>query len=145
MIFFLNGLNLVGDPPLGNNCWPNRVTKIISKYKLNQNQFPKNAISHKELNAFLIKAKKDTSSNNFSEKNQIKENQEFNDLVKTWTETSQKILLIMNKDQKILTENRDPKSLMAFGAMGAHINMALQALKATESDQWRLNNRKFIT
>ena len=70
-----------------------------------------------------------------SEKSQIKEAQEFNDLIKTWTETSQKILLIMNKEQKVLTENRNPKSLMAFGAMGAHINMALQALKATESDQ----------
>ena len=34
---------------------------------------------------------------------------------------------------------------MAFESMGAHINMALQALKATESDQWRLNIRKFIT
>ena len=102
---------------------------------MNQNQFSENAISHKELKAFMIKAKKEISSHNTAENNQNKENQEFNDLVKTWTETSQKILLIMNKDQKILTENRDPKSLMAFGAMGAHINMALQALKATESDQ----------
>ena len=42
---------------------------------------------------------------------------------------------MMNKKQKVLTENRNPKALMAFGAMGAHINMALQALKATESDQ----------
>jgi hypothetical protein len=29
--------------------------------------------------------------------------------------------------------------------MGAQINMALLELKATESDQWRLNNRNFIT
>ena len=34
---------------------------------------------------------------------------------------------------------------MAFGAMGAHINMALQALKATELDQWQLKSNKFIT
>ena len=34
---------------------------------------------------------------------------------------------------------------MAFGAMGAHINMALQALKATGSDQWKLNISRFIT
>ena len=102
---------------------------------LNNNQFSKNSISHKELNDFLIKAKKDISSINISENNQIKENQEFNDLIKTWSETSQKILLIMNKEQKVLTENRNSKSLLAFGAMGAHINMALQALKATESDQ----------
>ena len=70
-----------------------------------------------------------------TENKKFKENQEFNDLIKTWTETSQKILLLLNKEQKTLTENRNPKSLMAFGAMGAHINMALQALKATESDQ----------
>ena len=45
------------------------------------------------------------------------------------------ILLMIKKEEKILIENRNPKSLMAFGAMGAHLNMALQALKATESDQ----------
>ena len=102
---------------------------------MKNNQFSKNAISHRELNDFLIKAKKDISSVNTSENNQIKENQEFNNLIKTWTETSQKILLMMNREQKILTENRNPRSLMAYGAMGAHINMALQALKATEFDQ----------
>ena len=102
---------------------------------MNNNQFSQNAISHKELNDLLIKAKKDISSINISKNIQKQENQEFNDLIKTWTETSQKILLMMNREQKILTENRNPRSLMAYGAMGAHINMALQALKATESDQ----------
>ena len=102
---------------------------------MNSNHFSQNAISHKELNDFLIKAKKDISSINTFDNNQIKEHQEFNELIKTWTETSQKILLLLNKQHKILTENRNPKSLIAFGAMGAHINMALQALKATESDQ----------
>ncbi|WP_269625445.1 MATH domain-containing protein [Prochlorococcus marinus] len=102
---------------------------------MNNNHSPQNAISHKELNDFFIKAKKDISSSNTSENNQIKVNQEFSDLIKTWTETSQKILLMMNKEQKIITENRNPKSLIGFGAMGAHINMALQALKAAGSDQ----------
>ena len=101
---------------------------------MNNNQFSQNAISHRELNDFLIKAKKDISSVNNSENNQIKENQEFNDLIKTWTETSQKILLMIHNDDKVLTQNRNPKSLMAFGAMRAHINMALLALKATDSD-----------
>ena len=105
------------------------------KYKLNNNQFSQNAISHKELNDFLIKAKKDISSINTSENNQIKEDQEFNNLIKAWTETSQKLLHLMHKEKKSFSENRKPQSLMAFGAMGAHINMALQALKATESDQ----------
>ena len=102
---------------------------------MNNNNSSQNAISHKELNDFMIKARKDISSTKFFENNQIKENQEFNDLIKSWKETSQKILLIMHKEQNVLTEKRNPKSLMAFGAMGAHINMALQALKATETDQ----------
>ena len=104
-------------------------------YKLNNNQFSQNAISHKKLNDFLLKAKKDISLIDPSENNQIKENQEFNDLIESWTETSHKILLMLNNEQKISTENRNSKSLIAYGAMGAHINMALQALKATESDR----------
>ena len=100
---------------------------------MNHNQFPQNAISHKVLNDFLIKAKKDVIINEGSDQNKSKEEQDFNDLITNWTETSQKILLMLNKTQQ--TKNRNPKSLMAYGAMGAHINMALQALKATESDQ----------
>tara|TARA_B100000945_G_C20118177_1_gene473536 strand:+ start:64 stop:372 length:309 start_codon:yes stop_codon:yes gene_type:complete len=102
---------------------------------LNHNHFSQNAISHKELNAFLIKAKKDMPLDNSPENNESKEEQDFNDLIKNWTEASQKILLMMNKKEKIFTKNKNPKSLMAFGAMGAHINMALQALKSTGSDQ----------
>ena len=102
---------------------------------MNNNQFSKNAISHKELNDFLIKAKKDITSSNSSEFKKIKEEQDFNDLIKTWTETSQKILLMMNKKEGLITKNKNSKSLIAYGAMGAHINMALQALKATGSSQ----------
>ena len=42
---------------------------------------------------------------------------------------------MLNTKDKVSTKVKNPKSLMAFGAMGAHINMALQALKATEFDQ----------
>tara|TARA_Y100001968_G_scaffold186797_1_gene171177 strand:- start:296 stop:601 length:306 start_codon:yes stop_codon:yes gene_type:complete len=101
---------------------------------LNNNKFSKNAISHKELNDFLIKAKKDVPSINTHENNKSMKNQEFNDLIKSWTETSKKLLLMMNNEDNILNAHREPKSLMAFGAMGAHINLALQALKATEPD-----------
>tara|TARA_Y100001968_G_scaffold64884_1_gene55570 strand:+ start:754 stop:1062 length:309 start_codon:yes stop_codon:yes gene_type:complete len=101
---------------------------------LNNKKLTRNSISHRELNAFLIKAKKDIYSNDSTKNTNTEEIQEFNELVKNWTKTSQKILLIMNKKEKNFTDNVDPKSLMAFGAMGAHINMALQALKATKSD-----------
>ena len=102
---------------------------------MNNNQSSLNAISHKELNDFLIRARKDISSFDTSAKNNSTASQELIDLLETWTKSSQKLLLMISKEQKVLTENRSPKSLIAFGAMGAHINMALQALKATESDQ----------
>ena len=82
----------------------------------------------------MLKAKKDIPLNNSPENNQSKEEQDFDDLIKNWTATSQKLLLAMNS-KKIFTDNKNPKSLMAFGAMGAHINLALQALKATGSNQ----------
>ena len=103
---------------------------------MNNNQFSKNAFSHKDLQAFLIKAKKDITSTDSIDKNKKNEEEkEFNDLIKNWTETSQKILLTMNSKEEFFSKNKNSKSLMAFGAMGAHINMALQALKATECDQ----------
>ena len=101
---------------------------------MNNNQFPLNAISHKELNAFLNKAKKENLSKDYPENHKINENQEFNTLIENWTETSQKILLVLNKKDDFLSKNKNVKSLMAYGAMCAHISMALQALKATESD-----------
>ena len=102
---------------------------------MNNNQFYPNAISHKELNTLLIKAKKKISLLDTSNHFHTKENDELKELITDWVKTSQKILVMLNKKDKILTNNRDPKSLIAFGAMGAHINMALQALKATEFEQ----------
>tara|TARA_Y100001968_G_C19259547_1_gene668583 strand:- start:512 stop:823 length:312 start_codon:yes stop_codon:yes gene_type:complete len=103
---------------------------------LNNNKFPQNAISHRELQKFLKNAKKDINSNEFSEQNKNnQEDKDFNDLIKNWTDTSQKILLMMNSQNKVFPKNKSSKSLIAFGAMGAHISMALQALKATECDQ----------
>ena len=108
--------------------------RLLSK-NLNNNQFYPNEISHKELNTLLIKAKKTISLLDTSHHFHTKENDELKELITDWVKTSQKILVMLNKKDKILTKNRHPKSLIAFGAMGAHINMALQALKATEFEQ----------
>ena len=102
---------------------------------MNNNQFLQNAISHKQLKSLWIKAKKEKLSIDPSESLEINKDQEFNDLIKNWIEISQKVLLMLNKKDQVPAKNRNSKSLMAFGAMGAHINMALQALKATEFDQ----------
>ena len=112
---------------------------------MSKDQYSPNSISHKELNALLKKAKKEILSIENSENNEINKNQEFNELIADWTKISKKILLILNKNDQIYSKNMNPKSLMAFGAVGAHINMALQALKATELDQWDLYSKKFIT
>ena len=102
---------------------------------MDKNQFLPNQISHKDLNELLCKAKKELLSIETSSTIEINENQEFNSLISDWTSISKKILLILNKKDHLSTKNRNSKSLIAFGAMGAHINMALQALKATEFDQ----------
>ena len=102
---------------------------------MNNNQSSPDAISHKELNNLWNKAKKEVLSNQTSENNELKKNQEFNYLIKDWTKKSEEILLVLNQKDKTLTKDMTHKSLIAFGAMGAHINMALQALKATEFDQ----------
>ena len=102
---------------------------------MKNNNLSPNAISHKDLNALLTKAKKEISTIETAGNDEIIENQDFNELIKDWTKTSQKLLLMLNKKDQVLTKNKNPKSLMAFGAMGAHINMAFQALKATGFDQ----------
>ena len=102
---------------------------------MDNNHFPQNAISHKELNSLLKKAKKEITSIETSNNHECIEHQELNDLIKNWTEASQKILLMLQKKEQVLTKNTTPKSLMAFGAMRAHINMALHALQSTEFDQ----------
>ena len=80
----------------------------------------------------MTKAKKEISNIETSWDHEINENKEFNDLITEWTEISHKVLLTLNKKDKFPKKNRHPQSLLAFGAMGAHIKMALQALKATE-------------
>ena len=102
---------------------------------MNKNHFSPNAISHKELNALLSKAKKEILSIETSRKHKINENEDLKNLITDWTKTSKKILVMLNNNDQVSTNNRNSKSLIAFGAMGAHINMALQALKATEFDQ----------
>tara|TARA_Y100001968_G_scaffold324611_1_gene364303 strand:+ start:779 stop:1162 length:384 start_codon:yes stop_codon:yes gene_type:complete len=116
-----------------NKCWRDNLY-IDSKKILNNNQFSPNAISHKDLQALMKIATKEMSTIDTSEIHDINENKEFNDLIRNWTEISHKILLILNQKEEVFTKNKNPKSLMAFGAMGAHMKLALQALEATGLD-----------
>ncbi len=101
-------------------------------YTLNNNNYSPKAISHKELNSYLAKAKKESNGIRNLANKDINDNQEFDQLICEWTTVSKKILTILQQKEMIATKKTDPKALLAFGAMGAHINMALHALKATE-------------
>lgn len=98
------------------------------------NQIP-TSISHKTLNALFIKAKKDLSSNDISAGPELSQKEEFNQLVTTWQKLSKELLTQLDKNKKSLTENKGPNSLMALGAMEVHLNMALQALNASEQQE----------
>ena len=82
----------------------------------------------------MNKAKKEISHSLTARNEATNKNKEFNDLITDWKNTSQKILLVLNEKDQALSKKMSSKSFIALGAMGAHINMALQALKATEFD-----------
>jgi len=93
-----------------------------------------NSISHKKLNSFIRTACKDSvferSTDNELSNHQI----EFNELTTSWSKLSKKILFHLSQSKNNLAEGKSPTSLMALGAMEVHINMAIQALKASEID-----------
>ena len=135
---------MVGDPHLSRDF--SMLVYYQKHYtKLTNNHSSLNAISHKDLNILLNKAQKESSSNDSSVNKHNHNNQELTDLISDWSKKSQKILFILNQREELEIKNKNSKSLMALGAMGAHINMALQALKAAELDQQKLKINTFIT
>ncbi len=90
-------------------------------------------ISHKKLRHFLSKAAKESQSidRNFEIANESKEN--LNNHLRVWLESSESLIEHLKKNENGITSNKGSKSILALGAMEAHINMAIQALKAYES------------
>ncbi len=92
------------------------------------------SISHKQLNSLLLRAHKEVTEYT-DESNEVSEEQEkFNHLAHSWFESSKKILNSLQKDKEHLGQGKCANYLMALGAMEAHINMAMQAFKASELD-----------
>ena len=58
----------------------------------------------------------------------------FRQLLKDWKDQSEKITSILKGKEDFIAEGRSHQSLMALGAMESHINIAVQALKASEID-----------
>ena len=101
---------------------------------MNNNQSLPNSISHKELNKLLKKASKDNPLLKTQKDFETTEKDEFNQLLSSWSDKSNQLLSILRKKEAVVTKDRKSEALMALGAMSAHINMALHALKVIELD-----------
>ena len=93
------------------------------------------AISHKKLNALLSKAKLETLTANDPFNDYSQEKKDFEKLLLNWSSLSEELLRALNTSQEHLKEGRGSKAIIALGALGAHLNMALQAQKASESNE----------
>ena len=101
---------------------------------MKNNQSLPNSISHKELNKLLKKASKENDLLKDQKDLGISEKEEFNQLLSSWANKSNQMLSMLKKKETIITKGRKSESIMALGAMSAHLNMALQALKVIELD-----------
>ncbi len=96
--------------------------------------FPE-SISHKKLNQLLLHAKKEVGEKLQSNYELSEEGfEEINLLLSKWKSLSKEMLETLKNSEHYLKENKKPNSILALGAMEAHINLAIQALKASESD-----------
>ena len=88
------------------------------------------AISHKKLSYLLLKAKKDILSDNNELNNESLKKKELIEFIEQWESTSKELIKkITSKNEDVFSEDSS-NSLMALGAMEAHLNMAIQAFNA---------------
>ncbi len=94
--------------------------------------FPE-SISHRKLNHFFKFAEKEFDSYKENTKESNIEEESLNSLLLSWSNLSNELLKKLHQNNTQLN-SRNPKKLLSLGAMEAHINMAIQALKASEQD-----------
>ncbi len=94
------------------------------------------SISHKQLNTLLTKARKSHPSieHSITSHQNLEKKEEFKELTAKWQELSNEILSHLSKKKEYITEGKGANSLMALGAMEVHLNMAIQALKASQKE-----------
>ncbi len=85
-----------------------------------------NAISHKKLSRLFSSAKKDLLvSNDFINT----EEEDFLDSLDEWEKLSTELIKSISNKSDDFLKNKSSNSIMAIGAMEAHLTMAIQALK----------------
>ena len=92
------------------------------------------SISHKKLKKLFSRAKKDLSGTAADYSSSTLEKERLEKLLFTWATASKELLEGLREEKSSLSKIKGANSLLALGAMEAHINMPLQALKASEKD-----------
>ena len=84
------------------------------------------SISHKKLNSLFNAAQKETFKFEEDGNECLEESSAFKKLIVNWASLSEELLEALSKKHKIIVEGKTSKSVMALGALEAHLNMALQ-------------------
>ena len=92
------------------------------------------AISHKKLTYLMLNAQKDLNASDDLKNSDSLEKQEFDELINKWDIVSKDVIKTISKRNKNLLKDKSSNSLIALGAMEAHLNLALQALNAFKKD-----------
>ena len=101
---------------------------------MNESNPPPESISYKKLKSILASTQENSRSTELKT-NPLEEAQNsFKQLVLEWSLLSQKLIEELSKKSDYVIEGRNPKSIMALGALEAHLNMAIQAQKAADKE-----------
>ncbi len=91
------------------------------------------SISHKQLNSLLGSAPKKPVTGHSRETLFDQKQEAFETLLSNWTKVSKELIFELNNKNDYVIEGRNPQSLMALGALEAHLNIAIQAKQASDS------------
>ncbi len=100
---------------------------------MDKSNSPPESISFRELSSILAANQKKTNSTDINKNEAIEEQTNFKQLLLDWSLLSAKVLHELEAKESYVTEGRSSQSLIALGALEAHLNMALQAKNASES------------
>ena len=102
---------------------------------MNENYNLPPSISHKKLSLLMLKAKKENLSSNDYDISENKELDEFLNSLDEFEKASKEIINKIANKNKSLFKTKSSNSIMAIGAMEAHLNMALQAVHLFKNDK----------